>query len=233
MKPWHSIAIAFVGLLGSWVIRLWIGTLRFRFVLDDPASNPAVSPRRGLYMFWHEALLLPAYTHARRGFSILVSKHRDGELITQAVRMLGGVAVRGSTRRGGVAALLRMMRQRDRRHLAITPDGPRGPRRVVQLGAVFLASRGRMPLVPVGFAAADCWRAPSWDRMVLPRPGCQARCVLGRAIDVPPDADRRQLEASRCRAQAALDEVQTRAERLAGADDSQASLMTLQQLIGE
>ncbi len=166
-------------------------------------------------MFWHETLLLPAYTHARQGFTILVSTHRDGELITQIVRMLRGRAVRGSTTRGGTAALLGMMRHKLGRHLAITPDGPRGPRRQLQMGAIYLASRGRMPLIPFGLAAADAWRAPSWDRTILPRPWRACRGVLGRAIEIPHDAGREELERYRRLAQQAMDDVQDRAERIA------------------
>ena len=230
MKISHPIAIKTISLLGSWVLRLWLGTLDYRFAMDDPGLNPPVLRRRGLYMFWHEGLLLPAYTHARGGFTIMVSRHRDGELITQIVRMLRGRTVRGSTTRGGATALLGMMRRSQTRHLAITPDGPRGPRRQMQSGAVYLASRGRMPLIPVGLAVADPWRAPSWDRMVLPRPGRMCRGVVGRAIEVPHDAGREELERYRRLAQQAMDDVQARAERLVAGRDRQVRLWTLGEL---
>jgi len=229
MKLSNPIAIKCVSLLASWVIRLWMGTLDIRFQVDDPAADPFRTKRRGLYMFWHEVMLLPAYALANLGFSALVSKHRDGELIAQVVRMLRGGAIRGSSTRGGVAAVLGMMRDRRARHLAITPDGPQGPRRRMQDGAIYLASRGRMPLVPMGFAAAGCWRAPSWDRMVLPRPGRRAVCVIGRPIEVPADANREELDRYRQKAQAAMDEVQDRAERLAEQKKIDASLRTLEQ----
>jgi lysophospholipid acyltransferase (LPLAT)-like uncharacterized protein len=230
MKLSNPTAIKCVSLLASWIIRLWLGTLDIRFCVDDPAADPLRMKRRGLYMFWHEVMLLPAYSHAHVGFSILVSTHRDGELIAQVVRMLGGGAIRGSSTRGGVAATLGMMRDRRSRHLAITPDGPQGPRRQVQDGAIYLASRGHMPLVPVGYAAADCWRAPSWDRMVLPRPGRRAVCVIGRPIEVPANVDREELDRFRHQAQAAMEEVQGRAERLAEQRTIDASLRTLEQV---
>ena len=231
MKLSHPIAIKCVALLGSVLLRLLAATLDFRFAVDDPVTIPSRMTRRGVYMFWHEMMLFPACTHARRGFSMLVSLHRDGELITQVLRMFRGRTIRGSTTRGGAAAILGMLRSRRGEHLAITPDGPRGPRRIVQAGAVYLASRGRMPLIPLGFASPGCWRAPSWDRTVVARPGRPVRCVAGRPMDVPADLDREGLEQYRLRAQVAMDDVQARAERLAQGMDGETSLLTLRQVL--
>lgn len=231
MKLSNPIAIKFVALLASWLLRGWLGTLDIRFDVAAAAGGiPARMNRKGLYLFWHESLLLPAYTHASRGFSILVSTHRDGELISQVVRMLRGSAVRGSTTRGGTAAMLGMMRAKNAAHIAITPDGPRGPRRRVQQGAIFLASRAGLPLFPVGVAAANCWRTPSWDRMILPRPGQKAFYVLGEAIEIPPHADREQIEKYLPLVQAAMDDVQDRADKLAAGKKPTRPLMTLQQV---
>ena len=215
MKISHPTAIKIVSLIGSWLARLWLNTQDTRLLFDDRESDPLWARGRNLYLFWHETMLFPLYTHCSLGFTMLVSTHRDGELITQVMRMFRGRTVRGSTARGGVAALLGMIRDERTGHLAITPDGPRGPRRVVQAGAVYLAGRARMPLVPVGYAFADCWRAGSWDRMTLPRPFHRARAVAGHPISVPDNLDRREIEEYRLRVQAAMDDVQARAEELA------------------
>ena len=131
-------------------------------------------------------------------------------------RLKRGVAVI-NTSRGAVAGLLGMMRNQPSRHLGITPDGPRGPRRVVQDGAVYLASRTGMPLVPAGYAFDGCRRAGSWDKMALPRPFRRAVGVIGGPIIVPPDLDRAGSEACRIRMQEVMDRVQKRAEQLAAA----------------
>jgi lysophospholipid acyltransferase (LPLAT)-like uncharacterized protein len=230
MKLSNPIAIKSVSLLAAWLIQAWLRTLSFRFALESPTAHPDALGSRGLYLFWHETLLLPAYSHVRDGFAILVSTHRDGELIAQTVRMLRGQAIRGSSTRGGAAAVINMLRDRRARHLAITPDGPKGPRRVVQMGAIYLSSRGQLPLVPVGYAVSDCWRVPSWDRMILPKPGAAARGVAGAPIQVPADATREQLEVYRRRVQVAMDNVQDRAERLAAGRDTQTKLLTLDEV---
>ena len=217
MKLRNPLMIRIVSLLMSWILRAWLGSLTYRLAFDDPEVEPKRMPRRAVYLLWHEMLLAPTYTHARQGVAALVSNHADGELITQIVRMLGGQAVRGSTSKRGLTAMRGMMRKGRMLHVAITPDGPRGPRRVVQPGAIFLASRAGMPLVPCGFAFRACWRHRTWDRMAFPKPGTVAAVVAGRPIDVPPDLDKPGLERYRAIAQAALDDVQLRAEDLAGA----------------
>src|SRR5206468_6190352 len=103
-----------------------------------------------LYAFWHEHLLLPAYHYGRRDIRVLISTHADGQLIAEVCRRLGFGLVRGSTTRGGVEAVRQMLRDGGASHLAITPDGPRGPRRRVQPGVSFLASRTGLPVVPMG-----------------------------------------------------------------------------------
>jgi lysophospholipid acyltransferase (LPLAT)-like uncharacterized protein len=220
-------AIKLSSLLISWALKLWLGTLDWRFVLAEPEVNPLRARRPLLYAFWHEVLLGPAYTHAPLKIAVLVSKHRDGELIAQVVRMLRGATVRGSTTRGAVPALREMIRLGGTGHLAITPDGPKGPRRQFQAGGVYLASRGGMDIVPCGFGMAKCWRAPSWDRMALPRPFQPARVVIGRPIHVPPDLTLEQVEQYRLDAQRALVDVQQRAEALADARAITPDMLTL------
>lgn len=215
MRISNPIVIKLVSLLSSWILRLWMSSQDYGFWADDPQALPTRRKQPGLYVFWHETLLFPAYTHARQGIAVLISRHRDGEWIAETLRMLGGRAIRGSTSRGGTAAVRRMLEHAQECHLAITPDGPRGPRRVVQIGAIYIASRSGMPVIPVGFALGGCLRLWSWDRMAFPRPGRAGRCVVGRPIDVPADLNRAGLETYRLRIQAALDDVQRRAERLA------------------
>ena len=213
MKLRNPLLIRVVALLLSWVLRMWLGSLRYRIVVDTGSAAPRVGGRRGIYLFWHEMLLLPTL-HARHGFAVLASRHADGELVAQVVHMLGGHAVRGSTSSAGVSALRTLIRKGRLNNLAITPDGPRGPRRELKPGAVFLASKTGLPLIPVGFAIRDCRRHRSWDRMVLPKPGAAVIAIMGAPIDIPPELDRAGLERERLRAQAAMDEVHRRAEEL-------------------
>jgi len=215
MKISHPIAIKSVALLGSTVVKLWFSTLSTKTVVLDPAGDRYKDKPPKLFLFWHEMMLLPAFLFAHTRTSVLISQHRDGELIAQIIRLMGGHAIRGSTNRDGMSALRQMMRRGKVSHVAITPDGPRGPRRFVHLGSIFLASRAQLQIVPCGFAYGDNWRARSWDRLALPIPGQTARSVFGEPIAIPADLDREGLETYRVQVQQAMDDCQRQAEELA------------------
>jgi lysophospholipid acyltransferase (LPLAT)-like uncharacterized protein len=187
-SPW---LIRLAALLIAWVIRALMSTIRYRVVFLG-RKHP-VDPRREryIYAFWHESMLLP--TVVRTEICVLISQSADGELIARACERLGIGAVRGSSRRGGSEGMLELLGVRDL-HLAVTPDGPRGPRRRVQMGTIFLASRTGLPIVPFGVAYQRAWRFRSWDRFALPKPWSRAFAVVGQALPVPPGLDRQQME---------------------------------------
>jgi lysophospholipid acyltransferase (LPLAT)-like uncharacterized protein len=217
MKIRHPWLIKALGFVVAWVVRLWICTLRYRY----RPLGPSVEPRdwkpgeHYLFAFWHENMLLLAHHYARPDIRVLISQHADGQLIAEACRHLGFGLVRGSTTRGGVEAVRQMLRLGHSTHLAITPDGPRGPRRRVQPGVIYLAARTGMPIVPIGIGFQRPWRMRSWDRFVLPRPWSRAACVTGVPIHIPPDADKDQLEPHRLRLEQAMSEAGDLAEHWA------------------
>jgi lysophospholipid acyltransferase (LPLAT)-like uncharacterized protein len=122
--------------------------------------------------------------------------------------------VDGSSTRGGVEATRQMMRLTRRSHLFITPDGPRGPRRRVHPGVVYLAARTGQPIVPAGFAYQSAWRMRSWDRLALPLPGSAVVMVTEEAVFVPPGLKRAEMEAYRVRVEQAMLRAGAEAERL-------------------
>jgi lysophospholipid acyltransferase (LPLAT)-like uncharacterized protein len=200
LKIQNPLLIRAAGAAGAWAVRRLVGTAHFHFRYADPSVNPEVARRSGrryIYAFFHEVMLFPAYFWAWPEMQILISDHRDGELITQVVRRLGFGVVRGSTTRGGARALREMVGRVDRGHLCVTPDGPKGPRRHVHQGLAYLASRTGLPIVGAGMAFGDPWRARSWDRFAVPRPYRAAACVIPPPVVVPPDADRDTIETCR------------------------------------
>src|SRR3954469_19729719 len=197
MKIQHPLFVRGVGIAGARAVRGLVGTARFHFRYADPTVDPEVARRTGrryIYAFFHEVMLFPAYFWAWPEMQILISDHRDGELITQVVRRLGFGVVRGSTTRGGARALREMERRVVSGHLCVTPDGPKGPRRHVHQGLAYLASRTGLPIVGAGMAFRRPWRARSWDRFAVPRPFSPAACVAPAPVVVPPDADRDTIE---------------------------------------
>jgi lysophospholipid acyltransferase (LPLAT)-like uncharacterized protein len=216
MKIRHPVLIKACGFAVAWLVRLWIGTLRYRYrplgANVDP-NRPGFEGRY-LYAFWHENILVPAYHYGRRDIHVLISQHADGRLIAEACRHLGFRVVHGSTTRGGAEAIRQMLRLSRSAHLAITPDGPRGPRQRVQPGVVYLAARTGLPIVPFGIAFERAWRMHSWDRFALPCPWSAAVCVTAEPILVPEDLDKDQLEHYRLQVENAMYRATEAAERV-------------------
>ena len=213
-----------VGRLVGWYLRLALLSTRWAVEAPDEAWPYLFAPdgRSAIVAFWHEFLpLSPALLwHARRTrpsmvMTVLISRHRDGRLITDIVRRWNVRTVAGSSEnkpgirtKGGANALRSLLGLlRDGSVVTITPDGPRGPRRVLQPGVARLAALSQVPV----FAAAACCRPRrrlgSWDRMILPLPFGRGRIVYSGPLAV----EARQWEAAMPVIAAALDDVAARA----------------------
>ncbi len=184
------------GLGFSTLLVNWMGTLKYEAAFhpdfNDPASVDFKPP--AIYLVWHE--YIPVFTYLR-GFcnmAMLASRHQDAEWLTQTTRFVGFSMVRGSTNRGGMRALREMMRMDRETNLGIAPDGPRGPRRKVAAGAVFLASKMEIPVVCVGIGYDRPWRMRrTWDQFAVPRPFSRARAIVGPKMYVPKKLSRADL----------------------------------------
>ena len=205
--------------LGGWLIaqfaRLWLCTLRVHCENSQPSIYPQHHGNKGLlYCLWHEDLLTLGYLFGGHGIYVLISRSRDGELISSFIETMGFRTVRGSTNRGGASAALEIINDLDGVSAAITPDGPRGPRREFHPGAVFLSSRTGMPLVPIGLAYERPWRLPSWDKLALPRPFSRVVICASPPLSVPAGADKQSLEEHRLKSASLMQESNQRAESL-------------------
>jgi len=215
MKLDSRLLIGLGSLLGSTVLRAWMGTLDIKGAFYDPADDPASPECVGgrVYIFWHEYLLACIYLRGHCNITVLTSRHRDAEILARLGRFLGYGVVRGSTQRGGVTALRQLLQTGGRLHLATPPDGPRGPRRLMTQGSVYLASRLGVPLVALGLGYDRPWRIRSaWDHFALPRPYSRVRIVGSPGIHVPPDLDRDGLEHFRQRIERVLNRMTAEAE---------------------
>lgn len=186
----------FIGGLTAAAIRTWMGTLDCRVAYYTPRSEPLEQAERFLYLQWHEYIPFMLHLRGRTRATLMVSRHRDGEHLTQALHRFGFRTVRGSTRKGAASALRKMLAKRSG-HLVMTPDGPQGPRRRVQAGAIYLASKLGLRIVCMGQGYDRPWRLGSWDRFALPRPYSRARLVLSPPLEVPADLDREGIEQHR------------------------------------
>ncbi len=210
------------GFLAASSIRLWMRTLDYQAAFYDLAVdpvNPAYSGQK-IYVFWHENLLLPLYLRGHCNFAMLLSRHRDADILAELCTRMGFDFVRGSTYAGGAAALHELLRRSQSMNLAMTPDGPRGPRRRMSQGPIYLSSKLGMPLVCMGLGYDRPWRTKSWDRFAVPRPGSRARGVISPALTIPPQLDRDGLEHYRLHVEQLLNRLSLEAEAWAASGTS-------------
>lgn len=205
--------MAAVGFLAAGLIRLLRATVCLEHHGDGEMRRMEREGGPFIVAFWHRHLLLMPYCYRRGRISILISRHRDGELIARTMGRFGFAASRGSSTRGGAAALRELLRRvREGRDLAFTPDGPKGPVGVVKPGVVQVAALAGVPIQPVALAASRCRRLASWDRFVVPLPGSRVHLVYGELLRVARGAD---LEAAAAELGRRLDAAEAKAEELA------------------
>jgi lysophospholipid acyltransferase (LPLAT)-like uncharacterized protein len=160
-------------------------TLREREI-GSMAWNLRTTRERALWSLWHETLLLGVWFYRRLRVHVMISASRDGELIARVTEHLGYEPVRGSTSKGSLGATRRLVAAlRAGERTAITPDGPRGPRRQAQAGLVAAARLSGRPVVALGIGVARCWRLPSWDRFAIPVPFSRVCYAYSDPIFVP------------------------------------------------
>jgi lysophospholipid acyltransferase (LPLAT)-like uncharacterized protein len=212
-KRMPAFMLKFGGLVVAKGIRAWMSTLDYRAVFYDRSIDPIRGEGgQRIYVFWHENILLPLYLRGNCNLAMLLSQHPDAEILAQVAYHMGFDCVRGSTYHGGSKAIWELLERSRNQHLTITPDGPRGPRRQLALGPVYLASRLQLPLVVMGFGYDRPWRANSWDRFAMPRPFSRGRAIIGPSMIVPRDLDRDGMENCRLRAERLLNDLTDEAE---------------------
>lgn len=219
MKIRNKRLLAAAGWTGATAARALVRSLRFEYRCLGPTVVPlgVVPPGpRYAYALWHEYLLLPTVRFSHPDGAALVSKHADGHYVEALLKSGGMGTVLGSTNRGGVEAVRFILSDPSaRRHLVVTVDGPRGPRREVQPGIVYIASRAGMEVVPIGVGFQRPWRAGSWDKFAVPKPGSRAKAILGVPFAVPSRLKTAELEPYVHRLQGEMDRLTAAAERWA------------------
>jgi len=174
-------------------------------------------PERFIYCLWHDAVLGVIFGGRPIDMAGLVSRHDDGSYLADAMDAVDITPIRGSTRRGGAVALKQMIDAVEKKHVAIATDGPRGPRRVVKEGIVFLAAQTGKAILPAGISATRAWRPRGrWSDMLVPKPFSRMVIVIGEPVRVPADATREEREVWRLRLQDMMDQLNDEADRLAG-----------------
>ncbi len=195
----------------------WMRTLDSRLAEYDSSADACSMnyTEPVIYVHWHEYILLPAAMRRGSSITLLVSEHRDANWLGWIAEDFGFHTVRGSSTKGGIKAILKFRKEHQNSSLVVTPDGPKGPRRVLSTGCIQLASLLRMPIVPVGMGFHRPYRANSWDRFAIPRLGSRARLVLGPKVLIPRGLDHSGIESFRNWMELTLHQLTSEAEHWA------------------
>ena len=199
---------------GFLFIRVVGATLRYQFIPEpDCIWDERGGAPPSIWCFWHRSVLPAAYHFRNRGLAVMTSRSFDGEYIARIIQKLGYVAVRGSSSRGAVGALIGMRQQLEQGHGAVfTIDGPRGPRYVAKPGPVLLAKKTGVPISCFYIAVERAWILNSWDQMIVPKPFSRAAIYASSPMQVPADATDEQMSALHQQMQETLEKCRIGAE---------------------
>ncbi|NIM00277.1 MAG: DUF374 domain-containing protein [Acidobacteria bacterium] len=216
-RPLDRLVEALAPRLAYLYIRLLRASMRFESYNAEVLECVREDHGEYIMVFWHSRWVMMRYAHPYEKLAVLASRHRDAEMLVRVLARLDVVMARGSSTRGGMAGMREMLRRvRDGYDLAITPDGPRGPRRRIKDGVLAAARFTGKPIVPVGFGASRARRLRSWDRTLVPFPFGRGVFVYGEPMLVPQDVDDDRLNRMRGELERSLDRVTDEADRAAG-----------------
>lgn len=209
------------GFAGDAVIRSLMASVRFE-TENEPEHGLRINGKPLLGLCWHGHLLVFAFRQRGAGLATLISQSKDGEYIARVVQRWGFTVLRGSSSRGGSGALRSMVRVlRDGQSLAVTPDGPRGPRRRLKPGSLLAARMSGVPILPTAAAATRAWWLGGWDRFLVPKPLARVRLVYGQPRTIPRDADDAELARIGGEIETEMNALTERAERALGVHGEQ------------
>ncbi len=214
-KRFQQLAILFLAqFVARPVFLLYFSLVRIRVIHWERYRQLLRQQNGMIIVLWHENFQVPIWVFRHQKIVALVSQHFDGEVIARILKRIGYRTVRGSSTRGGVQALdkLRAMLQQNAQ-IAITPDGPTGPRRKVKFGAVKLAAELGVPVLPLGYAASREKRMRSWDRFRVVLPFSRAVVYVGEPIYYPPLGSMKKLVHAAQHLEQVLNAIDAKAER--------------------
>lgn len=195
------------------LIRLLKRTVTLTVVGDENLTGVINSGGKAIFVFWHGNMLIPIMRHIDTGVLALVSEHGDGEIIARILNSLGCDFIRGSTTRGGARALKDMMKiLKSPGIIAITPDGPTGPFRTFKIGAVILAHRTNVPIIPMSAYTNKPRFLKSWDKFHVVIPFTKCVLMYGEPVHIERDLNETELEEKRKYLEALVRDLDGKAE---------------------
>jgi len=211
-SPSKRLQATLISALGYPVAALLTSTLRWRSEGDEHYDAVIRSGRQPIMAFWHGRILPATYYFRRRNIIVITSENFDGEWIAGIIERFGYGTSRGSSSRGAVKALVQLKRDMAAgKPAAFTLDGPRGPAKIAQAGAIWLAKATGNPIIPFHVEADRYWTANSWDRTQIPKPWSTVAIAIGEPFEIAADVDEAGIEAGRQDLESRLRTLEARA----------------------
>lgn len=218
ISDWDRARASLIAAVGYPLVALLCRTYRWKVDGADHWDDVIRGGQQPILALWHGRILAGLHYFRHRNVVVITSQNFDGEWISRILNRFGFHTARGSTSRGGARALVQLRRDLfDGRPVAFTVDGPRGPARVAQAGAVWLAGATGHPIVPFHIEADRYWTAGSWDRTQVPKPFSTVAISIGEPLQVG-DTEASTVEAKRVELESALGRCEERALEMLSAD---------------
>lgn len=212
----NRLLLELTSFLFAMVMKALFRTLRHEF--HTPGNTNPYNDTgnwRFLYAVWHDSVIFSAFGGTHRHCVALASRHRDGSFVTGVLKWIGVPAVRGSTGSSGQNALRTLIKAAEENHIVISPDGPRGPRRTMTSGMIFLASRTGKAIVPTAFQCQRSWKIRgTWTELIIPKPFTRIYLLTGEPIFVPANIPRNEIDRYTAQVQNAMDALNSKANGL-------------------
>jgi lysophospholipid acyltransferase (LPLAT)-like uncharacterized protein len=187
---------ALIGRVGGPALTVLLNTIRSELILGQNVEAEFMLPRKpAIYLLWHGRLLPCAYHYRKQGLATLISRNRDGDYISEVVEGWGYRVIRGSSSRGGAAALRQIVQVLEGgTPVALTPDGPRGPMRQMKGGPLHAARMAGVPVIPASAGAVRAAYFGRWDRFLVPAPFTWVPVALDAPVEIPRNAGDDRIE---------------------------------------
>ncbi len=204
----ERILIRLAGLIIYTLVYLIGKTIRFEKRGWENYESIGQNGKTPILAFWHNRIFLSTYYFRHRGIIVMSSQSFDSEYIARFIQRFGFGVVRGSSTRGGVGALIEMIKlMRKGFPMGFSVDGPKGPKYVAKSGACLLAKKTQNPVVPFIVEVEKYWEVKSWDNLQIPKPFSRACVYIAEPFYVAKDAADEEIEKSREELQIKLDEL--------------------------
>lgn len=191
------------GYLAGYAMKLWGITLRYEVNGKPGVSAPKIAPAPVIFALWHNRIFTMPPIWRRTGGAVrksvvLTSASKDGTTLATAMSMFGLGAIRGSSSRRAVSALIGMKKAlREGFDVCVTPDGPKGPRYAVQPGVIKIAQSTGAEIIPIHIRYSAAWRFKTWDRFVIPKPFSKVSVTFDKPHRIAPELDSDGFESAR------------------------------------